>query len=382
MSAIITEAVKPSAITLELWHIAGTGDVEQLNQLLNQGAEVNAGDRTGVTALMRAAYHGQLQMVRALIEHGADPNATDRGGLNALTMAKHAGHQEVVEALLSLGAKGKDKADKPRIVGRINDEGSDAADSPVETTPRKTSPVRTLHEPPEIWDLVNTNNVADPEEGAPDQTSKVKTLHEPPEIWDMVNTKSAEAYSASAVPSQFNFTRPLVFGAALIVCAALAFGLWYVRRASQAAAASSEPNQTVVTKPTPQSRQAATTTRTKTNEPERAARQSKDSVNLTPAGKASSQRPEQAAPKSALIALTAKPVTKKRNNGTQMSNARFREADDSVIRKEGNARKAKPQTGQPAQSASLKKDTAKPQTQQPSESPKPNVTKPKVIPWP
>jgi hypothetical protein len=199
----------------------------------------------------------------------------------------------------------------------------------------------------------------------------------------MVNTKSAKPYSASAAPSQFNFTRLLVFGGAVIICAALAFGLWYVRRASQAAAASSEPNQTVVTKPTPQSRKTPITTRTKPDEPERVARQSKDSANLTPAGKASSQRPEQAAPKSALIALTAKPVTKKRNNGTQTSNTRFREADASVIRKEGNARKAKPQTGQPAQqSASLKKEAGKPQTPQSSESPKPNVTKPKVIPWP
>ena len=52
MAAADTEA---NALTRHLWHIAGIGDLEQLDQLLSQGADVNAADRTGVTALMRAA---------------------------------------------------------------------------------------------------------------------------------------------------------------------------------------------------------------------------------------------------------------------------------------------------------------------------------------
>src|SRR5213075_1866836 len=99
------EQIKPDVLTRELWHVAGTGDVVRLGQILAQGVDVNATDRTGVTALMRAAYHDELPMVRALIEHGADLDAKDGGGLTALMMAKHSGHAEIVDALLSSGAK-------------------------------------------------------------------------------------------------------------------------------------------------------------------------------------------------------------------------------------------------------------------------------------
>jgi hypothetical protein len=120
MSAAVTEA---NTSTRQLWHIVGSGDLEQLDQLLGQGADVNAGDRTGVTPLMRAAYHGQLAMVRALVEHGADPNAKDRSGLTAMMMAKHAKHDEIVETLRSLGAQGANEgARKRRIVASGRDE--------------------------------------------------------------------------------------------------------------------------------------------------------------------------------------------------------------------------------------------------------------------
>src|SRR5215813_3296482 len=125
MSAAVTEA---NTLTRQLWHIAGSGDLEELDHLVSQGVDVNAGDRTGVTALMRAAYHGQLGMVRALIGYGADPNAKDRSGLTALMMAQHTGHDEIVEALRLVGAEGKGESTrKSRLVGSVTDEDIHAA---------------------------------------------------------------------------------------------------------------------------------------------------------------------------------------------------------------------------------------------------------------
>ena len=73
--------------TQDLWRIAETGEVGELEQLLARGAEVNARNDTGVTALMVASYHGRLEMVRALTDHGADVNAMDDDGFTAATLA-------------------------------------------------------------------------------------------------------------------------------------------------------------------------------------------------------------------------------------------------------------------------------------------------------
>src|SRR5262249_5214994 len=117
MSAAVSET---NTLTRQLWHIAGSGDLAELDRLVSQGVDVNAGDRTGVTALMRAAYHGQLAMVRALIGYGADPTAKDRSGLDALMMAEHGGHDDIVDALLPFSAQGKTEiAREPRLIASL-----------------------------------------------------------------------------------------------------------------------------------------------------------------------------------------------------------------------------------------------------------------------
>jgi ankyrin repeat protein len=88
---------------------AGRGDLEAVQTLLAQGAEVNAADARGFTALFHACYNGDEdrgypEVVRALLEAGADKEATIGYGVRPLMYAAGNGEAGVVEALLAAGA--------------------------------------------------------------------------------------------------------------------------------------------------------------------------------------------------------------------------------------------------------------------------------------
>jgi len=51
-----------------------TGDLEKLETLLSQGVDVNAKDKTGLTALHEARILGRTDVINFLLEKGADPN--------------------------------------------------------------------------------------------------------------------------------------------------------------------------------------------------------------------------------------------------------------------------------------------------------------------
>jgi uncharacterized protein len=87
------------------WEGAVTqGDVETVRQRLRAGADVNARDRHGQTALMLAAHRGYRDMVETLVEGGADLNVTAKYNLSALMLAITAGHVEVARVLARAGA--------------------------------------------------------------------------------------------------------------------------------------------------------------------------------------------------------------------------------------------------------------------------------------
>ena len=96
-----------------LWQIAAAGDIDQLEDILNRGADINASNPSGLTPLMVAAYHGRIEMVRALIKHGADVNATEDAGLTAAMLADDAGHDEIVKILVGSAVKRKKAAPEP-----------------------------------------------------------------------------------------------------------------------------------------------------------------------------------------------------------------------------------------------------------------------------
>ncbi|HEV3024717.1 MAG TPA: ankyrin repeat domain-containing protein, partial [Pirellulales bacterium] len=88
---------------------ARTGDVEGVERALADGADVNAADEIGVTALWLAASKGHLEIATTLVRHDADVNARD--GIwyeTPLSGAVGTGHVEMVEVLLEAGAKDAD----------------------------------------------------------------------------------------------------------------------------------------------------------------------------------------------------------------------------------------------------------------------------------
>lgn len=80
------------------------GDVQVILDLLGSGADVNARDRYGQTALMLAAQAGHSEVVEILIARQADLDITAKYGLSALMLALIAGHIEVAALLVKAGA--------------------------------------------------------------------------------------------------------------------------------------------------------------------------------------------------------------------------------------------------------------------------------------
>jgi ankyrin repeat protein len=65
------------------------GDRAQVQYLLQQGANANARDEAGDTALMRAALYADVEMMRILVESGADVRVLGRDGTAPLLRTNH-----------------------------------------------------------------------------------------------------------------------------------------------------------------------------------------------------------------------------------------------------------------------------------------------------
>lgn len=82
------------------------GDIELISILVNAGADINARDNRGYTALMyAAAYTVEDNVFETLIKYGADVNARDNEGQTALMKAARGGCKEGIGTMIKLGAK-------------------------------------------------------------------------------------------------------------------------------------------------------------------------------------------------------------------------------------------------------------------------------------
>jgi ankyrin repeat protein len=81
------------------------GDLDAVRALITGGADVNASQGDGMTALHWAAENGDVDMVKTLLFAGAFADAgTRNGGYTPLHLSARAGHSPAVEALLEGGA--------------------------------------------------------------------------------------------------------------------------------------------------------------------------------------------------------------------------------------------------------------------------------------
>lgn len=80
-------------------------DVDTAALLVKAGANVNAANRYGVPPLAVACRNGNAAVVRLLLEADADANATMKGGETVLMLAARSGNVEAVKALLVRGAR-------------------------------------------------------------------------------------------------------------------------------------------------------------------------------------------------------------------------------------------------------------------------------------
>ena len=121
------EAARPSAKATRpdaLHRAAKAGNLEGLNAALAAGADVNARDGRGWTALMHVVNKGYLLLVEPLLVAKADPDVRAPDGATALFMAVVHGQPEVIALLIKAGAdvsikgpKGKTAVDVARMSG-------------------------------------------------------------------------------------------------------------------------------------------------------------------------------------------------------------------------------------------------------------------------
>ena len=223
MAAIAKQFVFDAA-TRELWRVAEDGDTDALAGILSRGVDVDARNEHGMTALMRAAHNGREQMVRALLEHGADPNITRNDRFTALALAAFFGHTETVRILIENGAK-------TEIVTRSG------------TSPKMWATARTFTDAARCFEQPKPKPkpvvpaVVVPVAAVKPAPAMVKTLKDPPEIWDLVHEVPRGEFKArSAFVSRIkSMNRAFTLGAFAVLLLAVACGVGaLVLRNSQA----------------------------------------------------------------------------------------------------------------------------------------------------
>lgn len=99
---------RPAMSDNDFIKLCRSGNAQEVEEAIMNGANVNASGNDGRTALMWATYYGHVQTAEVLLQHGADVNAKDKDGLTALIWVALSGHTKghiiTVEVLLKHGA--------------------------------------------------------------------------------------------------------------------------------------------------------------------------------------------------------------------------------------------------------------------------------------
>lgn len=83
---------------------ATRGDVEVVQSLLDQGADLESADSRGITPLIAAAYENRLDVAQLLIDAGADVNRKDNTQQSAYLISTSEGYVKLLQMTLAAGA--------------------------------------------------------------------------------------------------------------------------------------------------------------------------------------------------------------------------------------------------------------------------------------
>jgi hypothetical protein len=79
-------------------------NIKNIKNLIGSGADVNAQNQNGNTALHLAVYNNNEETAKSLIEFGADVNAQNQNGNTALHLAVYNNNKETAKSLIEFGA--------------------------------------------------------------------------------------------------------------------------------------------------------------------------------------------------------------------------------------------------------------------------------------
>jgi ankyrin repeat protein len=86
------------------------GDVSISKMLVENGADVNAQNQSGATALMLAAKYNHMKLCKMLVKSGADAKLKTTNKQSAFTIASQYGNYEVAEYLARVTDRSFQKA--------------------------------------------------------------------------------------------------------------------------------------------------------------------------------------------------------------------------------------------------------------------------------
>ncbi len=92
-------------------------DVPEIRRLIQSGADVNARDGAGSSALVAAVRTGDLDLVKLLLDSGAAVDATPQGA-QALQMAKEHDYKDIADHLRNRGARPLESLQAAKLAGK------------------------------------------------------------------------------------------------------------------------------------------------------------------------------------------------------------------------------------------------------------------------
>ena len=123
----------PDSEPSELMRAAQRGDLGEVQALIDAGADVNAADHVGMTALLYAADWGHDGIMRALMAAGADIHAADRYGVTALMLAVNGNSAAAMQCVLEhrVDVNARDAAGRTALMYALDKDALYAVDALV-----------------------------------------------------------------------------------------------------------------------------------------------------------------------------------------------------------------------------------------------------------